>query len=85
MNLATYLKTNREKAKLTQEQVAKTLGYKNSQFCSNWERSISAPPAEIVNKLSELLQVDPCEMVEVIADTIAIKAKESFVNKWRAV
>ena len=40
-----YLKKLREKAGLTQVQLAQGLGYTSAQFVSNWERGLALMPA----------------------------------------
>jgi transcriptional regulator with XRE-family HTH domain len=64
-NLGLYLKEKRINAKLSQGKVAKTLGYKSSQFVSNWERGISEPPFTILKKLSEMYKIKIDELFEV--------------------
>lgn len=48
-----YLKGLREKKKLSQLEIANKLGYKSSQFISNWERGLAAPPLKTLIVLSE--------------------------------
>lgn len=58
-NLGIYLKVKRVEAELSQNEVAKVLGYKSAQFISNWERGISAPPVKVLPVLCKMYKVDP--------------------------
>jgi len=52
--LADWLREARERAQLSQSQVAKELGYSSPQFVSNWERGLSSPPIPKFKKLCKL-------------------------------
>lgn len=49
---------SREKKKLTQEQLAKMLGYKGKQSVCNWENRYIAPPLETALRISRILEED---------------------------
>ncbi|MEK5070302.1 helix-turn-helix transcriptional regulator [Sporosarcina sp. FSL K6-1508] len=49
---------SREKKNLTQEQLAKALGYKGKQSVSNWENGHISPPLETALKISQILEDD---------------------------
>lgn len=49
---------SREKKKLTQEQLAKALGYKGKQSVANWENGHISPPLETALKISQILEED---------------------------
>lgn len=53
-----WLKECRLKANISQTYIAKCLGYKSSQFISNWERGVSEIPAEALPILAKTLNVD---------------------------
>lgn len=71
MTTGEFLKKRREKAKLSQGQLAKALGYKTAQFVSNMERGISLPPKEAVDKLCKLLNIQKKDLVKRILNDIA--------------
>ncbi|BAQ11355.1 hypothetical protein OXB_2884 [Bacillus sp. OxB-1] len=48
----------REKKKLTQEQLAKILGYKGKQSVANWENGYISPPLETAMRISKILEED---------------------------
>lgn len=48
----------RKKANLSQDQLAKLLGYKGRQSVSNWESGNINPPLNVALKISEILKVD---------------------------
>jgi transcriptional regulator with XRE-family HTH domain len=55
----------REKAKMSQGDVAKKLQYSSPQFISNWERGLSLPPIEVLPKLLNLYSLSPVEITDV--------------------
>jgi transcriptional regulator with XRE-family HTH domain len=65
-SVGNFLKQSRETAELSQFEVAKKLGYKSSQFISNWERGLSSPPAEILPRLVKLYSINPNDLLAVI-------------------
>lgn len=76
-----FLKEKRVKANLTQAQVAKALGYKTSQFVSNWERGLSTPPAFVIKKIAELYNINAKELVGLLIDITVIKiTKEAKIS-----
>lgn len=58
MKLGEFLKVSREKAGLSQLEVAKKFGYSSPQFVSNWERNLSYPPISQVKDLVKLYRLD---------------------------
>lgn len=66
-----FLKEIRQIAGLSQQEVAKKLGYTSSQFISNWERNLSYPPINAIKILAELFEVG--------AETIFQKYLDSYV------
>ena len=64
--LGSFIREKRIQAGLTQAALAEQLGY-TSQFVANWERDASAPPANRLFELIQILKVDEAEMVEVLA------------------
>lgn len=71
MTTGEYLKKSREKAKLSQGDLAKLLGYKTTQFVSNMERGVSLPPKNILDKLCLHLKVNKRKLVNLILNDIA--------------
>jgi ribosome-binding protein aMBF1 (putative translation factor) len=53
-SLHTYLKQSRMAARLSQNEVARKLAYRSSQFVSNWERGLCSPPLHQLSKLCRL-------------------------------
>lgn len=60
------LKQWRQRSGLTQTELSKLLGYKTSQFVSNWEKGRSSPPLDVVSHLIEIFGVSQGEFVEVM-------------------
>lgn len=65
---ANFFKEKREKAGLSQLEVAEALGYSSAQFVSNWERDLCQPPLEKLGKLSQLLNLSRSEVIEYFVD-----------------
>lgn len=75
--LAQVLHDLRMDAGLTQAQVSEYLGYSTAQFVSNWERGLSAPPVNILKRISLLYKVDAETLFqEVLKDRVAVVEKE---------
>lgn len=56
--LGTYLKQKRIEAGYLQSELSEKFGYTTSQFVSNWERGIAAPPDERLQQLIQLLKLN---------------------------
>lgn len=87
--LADFLKTARTRAGLSQKEVAVALGYKSSQFVSNWERGISSPPIRTLRRLCSLYKANESEVFNIIRE-IAVRKLEAelereFYNKKSSV
>lgn len=82
-SLAEILHGYRVGANLTQAQVADHLGYSTPQFISNWERGVSAPPINMIKKLSALYRVDAEEMFKLIEEQTIKEVRRSFEKKYR--
>ena len=74
--LAQYLKSRREALDMTQNQLAKILGYSSAQIVSNWERGVIAVPFVMVKKLVRILDLD----CNVVADCY-VKYTEVLIQK----
>lgn len=67
-NLGNYLKHRRIETNLTQRELAQALGDMNSQFVSNWERGLCAPPSHCFQKLIDILKVNREHLVQVMLE-----------------
>ena len=65
-HIGKFLKTKREKANLTQNDVSRHLDYTSPQFVSNWERGVSLPPIEVLPRLASLYGVGSKEMIDIV-------------------
>jgi transcriptional regulator with XRE-family HTH domain len=65
-HLGAYLKQKRIEAGYTQAELASSLGDVHSQFVSNWERSLCAPPGHSLQKLIDLLKLNRDKLVDVM-------------------
>jgi transcriptional regulator with XRE-family HTH domain len=75
-----YLRESREKAGLTQSEVAKELGYSTAQFISNWERGLSYPPLKTLSHLANMYKVNMDQLFQAIM-TITMQATEESLRK----
>lgn len=60
INFGKFVKKARIQAGLTQNQLAKRLGYDTSQFVSNIERGLCAYPLNKFKKVAKILDCDLC-------------------------
>lgn len=73
--LADFLRKSRMSAGLSQKEVAAALGYKSSQFVSNWERGLSSPPIATLRLLCSLYKTNEQNMFKMIRE-IAVQKME---------
>lgn len=78
--LADLLKNARVKAGLSQKEVSAVLGYKSSQFVSNWERGLSSPPIGTLRRLCRLYKTSESGVFSVIRN-IAIRNLEADLKR----
>jgi transcriptional regulator with XRE-family HTH domain len=64
--LGQHLRSNRERANLTQGQVSDRLGYSSPQFISNIERGISVVPLDTLAKMLRLYKANPNKATDII-------------------
>lgn len=83
--LGAWLKDKRIAAGLSQETVSKKFGYTSSQFISNWERGVSMPPPSKVDELAKLYSINATELLTMITDTAATKAKNTVAAKYEGM
>jgi transcriptional regulator with XRE-family HTH domain len=67
--LGKFLKDAREKAALTQNQVANKLGYSSPQFVSNIERGISVAPLKTISRMVSIYKVSADPVIRIILDS----------------
>lgn len=67
--LSIFFKEAREKAGLTQKEVAQTLGYSSPQFISNWERGVCGVPMSALRELIRLYSLKTSEVIDLILES----------------
>lgn len=67
-NLGNFLKNKRIERNLTQRELADALTDVHSQFVSNWERGLCAPPSHCFQDLIELLKINREALVNVMLE-----------------
>lgn len=76
MNLREKIKEARTEKGLSQQKLAKTLGYSSGQFVSNWERGLSYPPVDRLAKMALIFNFNEEEILkQYLEEIIAIKKK----------
>lgn len=75
--LGLYLKNKRIEADFTQAELSNKLGDMHSQFISNWERGLCAPPTHSFQKLIQVLRLDRARLTAVMLkdSKVIIEAK----------
>lgn len=82
MSLSDYIKKKRLNALLTQQEAAKLLGYKKSQFLSNLELGNRKPPLEVLKKMCEVYNIPHEEMRQAYISNSSKEAGENAEKKW---
>lgn len=67
-NLGKFLQNKRHESKLTQKELASILGNMDSQFVSNWERGLCAPPSHAFEKIIDVLKLNREKLVEIMLE-----------------
>jgi len=81
-NLGEFLKKHRVEAGMTQSELALALGGIHSQFVSNWERGLCAPPGHSFQALIKVLGIKREALLEVmVADARAGIKKRVYSKK----
>jgi transcriptional regulator with XRE-family HTH domain len=65
-HLGAYLKEKRVTSNYTQAELASSLGDVHSQFVSNWERGLCAPPGHCLHKLIDVLKLNREKLVDIM-------------------
>lgn len=88
--VGSYLRNARLAKKLTQNRVARQLGYSSAQFISNFERGIALPPVKKLKVLIKLYDLPPTDVIDIInlAErrilAVALGEKSGFQKAMRA-
>jgi transcriptional regulator with XRE-family HTH domain len=82
--ISKFLRKKRVEAGLTQQQVARVLGYSSSQFVSNWERGLCNPPMESLGQLVTLFKIDNEEIMEIYLDSMRDQLRQVLPKQNRA-
>lgn len=81
-NLGKYLKNKRVQANYTQAELAEALGNVHTQFVSNWERGLCAPPNHCFHTLISTLKLSRVELVEaMLVDSKKIIESKVYTKK----
>ncbi|HEX7676251.1 MAG TPA: helix-turn-helix transcriptional regulator [Bdellovibrio sp.] len=83
-SLASFLKDARNKAALSQKDVADHMGYDTPQFISNWERGISAPPVNAIKKLAQLYKISADSLFETLLEEEIRITSENLRRKFKS-
>lgn len=73
--LGQFLKDARQRAGLSQGQVARIFGFTTPQFISNWENGRSSPPMKHIAKLCRLYPIDAGQFFDLLVDYSACQAE----------
>ena len=84
-NLGQYLKEKRVQGGYTQVELAARLGDVHSQFVSNWERGLCAPPSHCFQDLIQILKLNRETLVEVmLVDSQKVIESKVYRKKSKA-
>lgn len=68
MTIGSFIRENRIKQGLTQNDIAKYLGLSTYQHISNIERDVVTPSLKSLNKMAKILKVDSSKLENMIID-----------------
>ncbi len=80
-NLGHYLKEKRVKSKFTQTELAEKLGNIHTQFVSNWERGLCAPPSHCFHNLISVLKLNRVDLVQAMLEDSKKIIESKVYNK----
>ena len=66
IEIGLYFKDERLAFGLSQDKLAKRLGYTTPQFISNWERGLCAPPIKMINEMCLIFKINKIEVLGVM-------------------
>ena len=74
--LGTYFRLHRNKVNLSQDEVAKQLGYNSPQFISNFERGLCMVPLNKIAKLIKLYKMNAEEVTDLM-----VHLQEQYIRR----
>jgi transcriptional regulator with XRE-family HTH domain len=80
-NLGIYLRQKRIDAGYTQNELANSLGDIHSQFVSNWERGLCAPPGHSLHRLIDVLKLNREKLVDVMLEDSRTEIESKVFKK----
>ncbi len=80
-HLGAYLRQKRLDSGYTQSELASSLGDVHSQFVSNWERGLCAPPGHSLHKLIDVLKLNREKLVDVMLDDSRMEIESKVFKK----
>ncbi len=77
------IRTYREKARMSQRELANTLGVSNTRI-SNWEQGVNRPDAEMIGALCHALNVSPSRLLGIrISDRELTDKENDIIDAYR--
>lgn len=64
--MSEYLRKKRLECGMTQTALSRVLGYKTSQFVSNWENGRSSPPLSALAQIIRVLDLPQAEVIDIL-------------------
>ena len=78
-----FLKKARQASGVSQLEVAEKLGYRSSQFVSNWERGRGMPPVQVLQTLAALYGVPEDKMFKAYLEFKTAEIRDEFFLEKR--
>lgn len=82
--VGTFLRELRERADLTQMELATKLGDVHSQFVSNWERGKCHPPQHCLRRLGKALKLDQ-KQKDKLFECLLEDARHEINSRWKDI
>ena len=80
IKLGLMIKEYRNKAQLSQAELAKKLGYTTPQFVSNFERGVGKVPLVVVGRLIKILELPEREIMQLLIDEYTLEVKKDIAQ-----
>lgn len=77
-HLSVFLKQKRLDSGLSRTELAESLGKVHSQFVTNWELGLCAPPNHKLDKLITVLKIDRAELVDIMLKDSLVEIEEKL-------
>jgi transcriptional regulator with XRE-family HTH domain len=80
-NLGAFLRQKRIDSGLTQAELASKVGDVHTQFVSNWERGLCAPPGHSLQRIIDILKLNRDHLIGVMLEDSRVEIMSKIYKK----